>query len=154
MKRMSEETSVERWKYVEELEGADKVDDLKELAEQEHLRHIPMSIAVYEITGPLFFGAADQLKEIGVGSHTRCLILRMRGVPALDVTALNALKDLRVRLKKQGITLVLSHVNEQPMNVMEKGGFIERVGAENVCENIDAAIARAEQIVSKPKVKK
>ena len=113
-----------------------------------------MTIAVYEITGPLFFGAADQLKEIGVKAHTRCLILRMRGVPALDVTALNALKDLRVRLKKQGITLVLSHVNEQPMHVMEKGGFLEKVGEQNVCENIDAAIERAEFIVSQPKVKK
>lgn len=151
MKRMSDETSVERWTYVEELDGADEADDLKELAEQENLRHIPLSISVYEITGPLFFGAADQLKEIGVSSHTRCLILRMRGVPALDVTALNALKDLRLRLRKQGIILVLSHVNEQPMNVMEKGGFLEKVGAENICDNIDEAIARAEVIVSQPR---
>ena len=154
MKRMSEETSVERWTYVEELAEEKHVDDLKELAEQEHLRQIPMSIAVYEITGPLFFGAADQLKEIGVKKQTRVLILRMRGVPALDVTALNALKDLRVRLKRQGITLVLSHVNEQPLRVMEKGGFLEKVGADNICENIDAAIERAEFLVSKPKAKK
>ena len=150
MKRMSEETSVERWKYVEEVEGADKVDDLKELAEQEHLRHIPLSISVYEITGPLFFGAADQLKEIGVKSHTRCLVLRMRGVPALDVTALNALQELRQRCRKQKITLVLSHVNEQPMRVMEKAGFVDKVGREYFCENIDAAIERAEFIVSQP----
>ena len=138
----------------EELAEAKEVDDLKELAEQEHLRQIPMSICVYEITGPLFFGAADQLKEIGVKSQTRVLILRMRGVPALDITALNALKDLRVRLKRQGITLVLSHVNEQPMKVMEKGGFLEKVGEENICENIDAAIERAEYLISQPKEKK
>ena len=55
--------------------------------------------------------------------------------------------------KKQGITLVLSHVNEQPMKVMEKGGFLEKVGEQNICENIDAAIERAEFIVSQPKAK-
>ena len=154
MKRMSDETSVERWKYVEELEGADEVEDLKELAEQENLRHIPLSISVYEITGHLFFGAADQLKEIGIGTQTRCLVLRMRGVPALDVTALNALQELRLRCKRQKITLVLSHVNEQPMKVMEKAGFVDKVGRENFCENIDAAIERAEYIVSRPQKNK
>ena len=127
---------------------------MKELAEQENLRHIPLSISVYEITGPLFFGAADQLKEIGIGHNTRCLVLRMRGVPALDVTAMNALQELRQRCRRQKITLVLSHVNEQPMKVMEKAGFVDKVGRENFCENIDAAIARAEEIVSKPLPKK
>ncbi len=154
MKRMSEETSVERWKYVEEIEGADEAENLKELAEQENLRHIPMSISVYEITGPLFFGAADQLKEIGIGTHTRCLILRMQGVPALDVTAMNALQELRLRCKRQKITLVLSHVNEQPYRAMEKAGFIDKIGTENVCKSIDDAIQRAEDIVSRPPAKK
>ena len=77
---------------------------------------------------------------------TKYLIIRMRSVPSLDITAMNALTSLCEKCKKHGITLVMSHVNEQPMRVMQKAGFVKLVGKENFCENIDAAIARAEQL--------
>ena len=60
----------------------------------EHLQKLPLQIRVYEISGPLFFGAASVIEEIVVKDFTTCLVLRMRSVPALDSTALNALKDL------------------------------------------------------------
>lgn len=129
MKRMSDETGVVGWKYVEE-----ETDD------SEKLKVLPKEIRVYEITGPLFFGAADRIAQISMKEYTKCIIFRMRSVPAIDVTAMNALQELYARCEKQGISLVFSHVNDQPMRVMEKAGFIEKIGRENFCDHIDIAV--------------
>ena len=137
MKRMSDVTEVHSWKYAED----------EEEAEREKLRKLSPHIKGYEISGPLFFGAADVIGRIAVKDHAKCLILRMRSVPALDSTALNAMTDLYKNCEKRGITLILSHVNQQPMKVMEKAGFAQKVGQENFCENIDRAIKRAEELV-------
>lgn len=137
IKRMSEETRVDSWVYVD--------DDTPEI--DDHLARLPLAIRVYEITGPLFFGASDAIEHIVVKDFTKCLILRMRSVPALDSTALNALKDLVDTCEKKGITIVFSHVNEQPMKVMKKAGFIELVGKEHFCPNIAAALKHAEDCI-------
>ena len=137
IKRMSEETHVDSWVYVD--------DDTPEI--DDHLARLPLAIRVYEITGPLFFGASDTIEHIIVKDFTKCLILRMRSVPALDSTALNALKDLVDTCEKKGITIVFSHVNEQPMKVMKKAGFIELVGKEHFCPNIAAALKHAEDCI-------
>lgn len=137
MKRMSDVAEVRSWKYAED----------EEEAEQEKLRQLPSSINVYEISGPLFFGAAGIIGQIAVKDHAKCLILRMRSVPALDSTALNALTELYDNCTRKKITLILSHVNQQPMKVMEKAGFAQKIGSENICDNINAAIARAEALV-------
>lgn len=137
IKRMSEETKVNGWTYVDE--DTPDVD--------EHLQKLPLQIRVYEISGPLFFGAASVIEEIVVKDFTNCLVLRMRSVPALDSTALNALKDLVQVCKSKGITIVFSHVNDQPMKVMEKAGFIELVGKVNFQPSISAALDRAEEII-------
>lgn len=137
IKRMSEETHAESWTYVD--------DDTQDVDEQ--LRRLPLQIRVYEITGPLFFGAADAIEHIVVKDFTTCLVLRMRSVPAIDSTAMNALRDLICVCESKGITVVFSHVNEQPMKVMQKTGFVELVGEENFCPNISAALKRAEEII-------
>ena len=141
IKRMSEETHVDSWTYVD--------DDTPDV--DEHLRRLPLQIRVYEITGPLFFGAADAIEHIVVKDFTTCLILRMRSVPALDSTALNALQNLTKVCESKGITLVFSHVNEQPMKVMVKSGFVDLVGKENFCPNIRAALDHAEKIIATAK---
>jgi SulP family sulfate permease len=135
MKRMSDETSVTGWQRY------DEADDGRELM------HLPDTVSVFEITGPLFFGAAVQIGRIATTDKTKCLILRMRGVPALDSTAMNALTALCQRCKRDGITIVLSHVNEQPMHAMEHAGFVELIGRDNFCAHIGDAIARAEALV-------
>lgn len=141
IKRMSEETHVDSWTYVD--------DDTPDV--DEHLRRLPLQIRVYEIIGPLFFGAADAIEHIVVKDFTTCLILRMRSVPALDSTALNALQNLTKVCESKGITLVFSHVNEQPMKVMVKSGFVDLVGKENFCPNIRAALDHAEKIIATAK---
>ena len=141
IKRMSEETHVDSWTYVD--------DDTPDV--DEHLRRLPLQIRVYEITGPLFFGAADAIEHIVVKDFTTCLILRMRSVPALDSTALNALQNLTKVCESKGITLVFSHVNEQHMKVMVKSGFVDLVGKDNFCPNIRAALEYAEKIIATSK---
>ena len=137
IKRMSEETHADSWVYTD--------DDTPDI--DEHLQKLPLQIRVYEITGPLFFGAADAIEHIVVKDFTSCLVLRMRGIPALDSTAMNALQNLVKTCEGKGITLVFSHVNEQPMHVMEKAGFVELVGKENFQSNISAALKRAEEVI-------
>ena len=139
IKRMSEETHADSWVYVDDDSPA--VD--------EHLQKLPLEIRVYEVTGPLFFGAADAIEHIAVKDFTKCLILRMRSVPAIDSTAMNALKNLTKLCESKGITLVFSHVNEQPMKVMKKSGFVELVGEENFCPNISDALTHAEELISR-----
>jgi len=136
MKRMSEETSVTGWKYVDAENDNDSLD----------LKVVPQNVRVYEIVGPLFFGAADKILDITVKEYTSCLVLRMRGVSAIDATAMNSLEQLYEKCQSKGISLVLSHVNEQPLHAMQKSGFYEKVGAENFCAHIDEALVRANEI--------
>lgn len=138
IKRMSEETHIDSWTYVD--------DDTPDI--NENLKKLPLQIRVYEITGPLFFGAADAIEHIVVKDFTKCLVIRMRSVPALDTTAMNALKNLAKVCQAKGITMVFSHVNEQPMHVMGKAGFVEIIGEENFRPNISSALNRAEEIIT------
>lgn len=139
MKRMSEVTEVEGWKYIDDENDPESID----------LRVVPDHTLVYEISGPMFFGAADKIMKISANEDTKCLIIRMRSVNAIDATAMHSLELLLNDCEKKGVQVVLSHVNGQPMQVMEKAGFVNKIGEENFCAHIDEAIARAEAIVLK-----
>jgi SulP family sulfate permease len=132
MKRMSDETEVAGWKYIDDDTDPDSLQ----------LRTVPKNIRVYEMSGPLFFGAADKIMEIHTKDFNNCLILRMRSVNAIDATAMHALEMLWEECRKNNVTLVFSHVNEQPMAAMKKSGLYDKVGAENFCIHIDDALAR------------
>ena len=134
MKRMSDVTQVEGWKYIHDEEDPDSIE----------LRTVPDNTLVYEISGPMFFAAADKLLEIHVSEKTECLVIRMRSVNAIDATAMHNLEQLMKKCKKYGVHMILSHVNEQPMKVMQKSGFYEIVGEENFCAHIDEALERAQ----------
>ncbi len=142
LKRMSEESYIKSWKYVNENKQADP--DSAETKKK--LMEIPDYIRVYEATGPMFFGAANQIEQIYFKDMTKCLILRMRGVPAIDSTAMNSLTALYERCEKKDITLIFSHVNEQPLKAMKKSGLYKTVGAENFCADIHEAIERAKSL--------
>lgn len=138
MKRMSEEAAIRGWVDFDELDENDP--------DRTELKKIPKHISVYEISGPLFFGAVDILNEITVKSFTKALIIRMRSVPAIDVTALRSLEMLIKKCQKKNIALIFSHVNEQPMKALEKSNMVDIVGRENFLPHIDDAIARAIEI--------
>lgn len=138
MKRMAETADVKAWKYVEQPDVTP--------GEAEKLRDVPRSIRVFEISGPMFFAAADQLLQIDSKKYTKVIVIRMRSVPAIDASAMHALRELADRAKRKQITLVFSHVNEQPMSVMKKDGFVDYVGAENFRTNIVEALNYAENL--------
>lgn len=139
MKRMAETADVKAWKYTD-------APDITP-GEAEKLRDIPHSIRVFEICGPLFFAAADEILRIQSEKSTKVIVIRMRSVPAIDASAMRSLRQLAARAKKKKITLVFSHVNEQPMSVMKKDGFIEHIGEENFHPNIVEALDYAEALV-------
>ena len=139
MKRMAETADIKAWKYTDSPDITP--------GEAEKLRDIPHSISVFEICGPMFFAAADQILNINSNHHTKVVVIRMRSVPAIDASAMRSLHELANRAKRKNITLVFSHVNEQPMRVMEKDGFIGLVGKENFHHNIVDALDYAEALV-------
>ena len=139
MKRMSDVSDIYGWKYEEDdREGDDR--------ERIDLKPVPKHVMVFEVDGPMFFGAADKIAQIPLDTKKQVLILRMRSVPAMDATALNSLKKLHARCRKAHITMILSHVNEQPMSVMEKSCFDLEIGRDNIAVSIDAALSRAAMI--------
>ena len=142
IKRMSDVSSIRGWTYRDGEDDSEENDPMH-IA----LKSVPKGTLVYEIDGPMFFGVADNFLNISVNDDTKVLILRMRSVPAMDITALQSLEKVYDKCKKKDVTVLLSHVNEQPMKVMEKAGFAEKIGAENFCENIDAALVRAGELV-------
>ena len=102
---------------------------------------------VFEITGPMFFGMADKIPSMEhADPEKRVLVLRMRGVPAVDTTAMNSIHKLWEECRRHEIQMVFSHVNEQPMSVFQKAGFVAEVGAEYFRPNIDAALEFAETL--------
>lgn len=143
MKRMSDVSSVQGWKYFDPDEDPDGPE----------LKKVPKQVRVYEITGPMFFGDADQLAGVSFKDFTKVIIIRMRGVPALDATAMHSMEELHKRCEEKGVKLVFSHVNEQPYKTMEKSGFIEKVGKENFRPHIDDALEWASKISSEDKEK-
>ena len=133
LKRMSDEADVHGWEYFDEETDTESLS----------MRSVPKHVRVYEISGPMFFGMTDMISEITVKEFTRVLVIRMRGVPALDASAMKSLEDLYNRCNKAGVKVVFSHVNAQPMKTMEKAGFVEKVGRDNFCAHIDDALERA-----------
>lgn len=149
MKRMADVTGVHSWKYIDE--DSDEDSDFNEDTNPDgiNLRQVPQNTLVYEIVGPMFFAATDKFMNISSSASKNVIILRMRSVPAMDASGLRTLKKIFATCKKKKITLIFSHIQEQPMSMMIKAGFDKEVGDENFCENIDAALARAEKLNKK-----
>lgn len=137
MKRMADVTEVHGWVYVD-----DEDSDPDNIA----LKKVPDNTRVYEINGPMFFGASDKFSYMLDDTNIDVLCIRMRNVPAIDATGVETLDKITKRCKKHNISVIFSHVNEQPMQAMEKAGFVERIGKENFCDHIDNALLRAEEL--------
>jgi SulP family sulfate permease len=143
MKRMSEVTNISILREEFEETGAPSGDDQGAI----YRRQIPPDVEVYEINGPFFFGAAEKFKQtLGeVSRKPRILVIRMRHVPAIDSTAMHALKDLVRRTRKQGTEVVLSDVHSQPLIALGRSGLLDEIGDDNLFGNIDEALEAARQ---------
>ena len=141
MKRMSDVTDAYGWKEFNDKNDKDQIK----------YKTVPDNVSVFEITGPIFFGASTKVADIIKGSNKKILILRMRSVPAIDATGIHSFESIIKMCKASDKTLILSHVNEQPMKTLRKSGMYKEIGEENICRNIDAALKRADKILSENK---
>ncbi|MDE6209724.1 MAG: STAS domain-containing protein [Lachnospiraceae bacterium] len=149
MKRMADVTEMKEWQYIDDYNKVNNENETyNEDTDSEHinLKSVPRHTLVFEITGPLFFGASDKLNQVVHDTDEDIVILRMRSVPAMDATAMHTLEKVYATCLKNNIKLIFSHVNAQPMSVMIKSEFTKKVGEENFCKNIDEAIIRANEI--------
>lgn len=122
----------------------DEIDPNKESDLEVHEEHliIPKGVEVYEINGPYFFGIATKFEEVmaELGDRPKIRIIRMRKVPFIDSTGIHNLATLCRMSQKENIHVILSGVNEQVHAVLEKSGFYELLGKENICSNINEAL--------------
>ena len=129
MKRMADVTNIRPWT---------KGDD-------ERLKDVPNGTKVFEIDGPMFFATSEKISELTLDKDTRIVIVRMRNVVSLDISAMRSLSALYEKYEKAQVRVLFSHVNPQPMSVMKKAGFYDMVGEENFLNNIDEALEYAKQ---------
>jgi SulP family sulfate permease len=143
MKRMADVTQTSYLK--DEIEETD-FDDEERVSE----RRVPDGVAVFEIYGPFFFGAADKFKSTlnRVDKKPKVIVLRMRHVLTMDATGLHALEDVNEKAKRDGTALILSGVHAQPLVVMKQSGFADILGMENMTTTLDSALARAREVLA------
>ncbi len=130
-----------------EVEG----DDPEELpARSRYLRHVPDNVEIFDVQGPFFFGAVEKFKDNvfrNMEDNIEYVLLRMRLVPALDASGLHVLEDFLAYCQRRNITLLFCGVQPQPFKVMRRDSpFMAKLNAENICENIDAALARIAEL--------
>jgi len=134
MKRMADTTHFRFWTAAEGVEDNGR------------FKKIPEHTAVIDIDGPIFFASSDKFNSVPMYEGVTVMILRMQKVQAMDISAIRTLTAGLNACREQNVTLLLSHVNEQPMKVMKKAGFILELGEENILTNIDEALERAEKL--------
>ena len=143
IRRISETSSISIFKdKVHEADFVEGSVDTEKL-------HLPEGVEVYEIEGPFFFGVANKFEETmkTISDRNKIQIIRMRKVPFMDSTGAHNLKNLIKSAQKDKVQILLSGVNKNVHAVLEKNGIVELLSTENVCSNINEALARAEEIV-------
>lgn len=145
MRRVMETTEISVIK--DEIDPSAEMD----MTTNEEALVIPDGVEVYEINGPYFFGIATKFEEtmVQLGDSPKVRIIRMRKVPFIDSTGIYNLGNLCVMSQKEKTTIILSGVNEKVHQVLEKSGFYELLGKENICSNINEALERAKEIIEK-----
>jgi SulP family sulfate permease len=102
---------------------------------------VPPGVQVFELFGPLFFGAVGKIEALPalLPPGTRALVLEMHRMISLDTSGLDALQQLHKTLQRQQIALVLANVNDQPLSLIRRSGFEAEVGPDNIVPTVAAA---------------
>ena len=149
MKRMADVTNVGAiTREFQETPDGTMTDDPGGIAR----RAVPDGVEVYEVNGPFFFGAADKIRDVlgVIAKKPRVFILRLRNVPAIDATGIRVLDDLAVTFRHQGIRLIIAGLHAQPLFALDRAGFLDRYGRENLAGDLDEALARASASAAAP----
>jgi SulP family sulfate permease len=149
MKRMAEVTNVRALTREFEDDGVDRYDSDENGI---RLKDIPPGVEVYEINGAFFFGAAETFRDTiaAIAEKPRVLIIRMRDVLLLDSTGMHALRDVVHRSRKDGTAVLLADLHMQPLVALTGSAILEEIGKDNVCANLDDALARASELIASP----
>ena len=144
MRRMAEVTDVTM--ITRELADGSSIDD----EDAALARQLPKRVVLYEINGPLFFGAAERFRNVlgEISEKPRVMVVRMRHVPAMDSTGIHALRELVRNGRKAKTEIVLAEVLAQPLAVLTNSGLVDEIGTEHVFESLDEALRRAGEIAS------
>lgn len=144
MKRIMETTQVSVIKDKMEMKNNSEF-----LSDSNNQLEIPKAVEIYEIDGPFFFGIANKFDESMriIGEKSKIRIIRMRKVPFIDSTAIHNLETLCLKSKNEGIYIILSGLRPQVKATLHKAGFDKLIGEENMCDNIDIALKRANEIL-------
>lgn len=138
MRRMAEVTNVTA--ISREIADGGNGDHREEVAAL--ARRLPKGVVLYEINGPLFFGAAERFRSVlgEISATPKVLIVRMRNVPAMDSTGIHALRELVRNGRRGGTRVILAEVLEQPRLVLGNAGLLDELGRENVLDTLEEAI--------------
>ena len=139
-----------------QVAALDEESDAAKAQGHEKVANVPPGVLIYRLFGALLFGAADKLDSVlhRATGDTRVIILHMPAVMALDGTAIHTLEEMHSKLKRQGRHLILSGPHTQPYFLMEKAGFLERLGYDNIAGDLESAVDRARALLPPPKPKK
>lgn len=146
MRRVNESSIIRV--FHDEIDPGENLD----VTVHEEKLHIPDGVGVYEIDGPYFFGIANKFDEImsEVAEAPKVRVIRMRKVPFIDSTGLHNLENLCVQSQRANIKVVLSGVNKHVRSMLLKAKFDALIGEENICSNINEALAKAGSYVGEP----
>lgn len=122
-------------------------DDPSEDRSTLQLFDIPDGVQAYDISGPFFFGTASKFQGAIDNRNIRVIVLRMKSVPAMDVSGLHALEELLLRAEKGHTTILFSGLRPQPLRVIERFGLMDLIGEHNIHHTMVEAIHHAAEIV-------
>ncbi len=131
MKRMADVAHVQKW---------------EKSKDEARLKNVPIGCAVFEFDGPMFFASSEKFATLPLDTDTKVVILRMKSVPSLDISAVRSLFAVLAICRENDVKVIMSHVNDQPMSVLKKAGFDTALGHENFAPNIDQALLMAEEL--------
>ena len=120
----------------------------------EPVKDVPKGVIIYRVFGALLFGSAEKLDRIirRSGGETKVVILHMAAVTAMDATALNRIENMHAKMKRHKEHLILSGPHTQPYFMLEKAGFFDALGRENVCADLESAVARARELLGRREI--
>ena len=142
--------------FIKRTSEATRITDVEQEHQPEAAQHslagreIPAGVVVFRIFGAFLFGASDKLETAlnRTRQKPRVLILKMQSLLAIDATGLNALEEIHAKLHRRGGHLVISGLRAQPLFAMERSGFIDRIGLQNLCADLDHALQRARELLA------
>ncbi len=139
MRNMMKSSSVEQLN----ITSNDRDEDLNKYK-------LPNKVDVFEINGPLFFGAAYKFKDAmkQIEEPAEILIIRMRNVPVIDATGIHILKDVCREIKVNGTKLILTEINsDQVMTELRKTRLLFQIGKANVTDTFEKAVQRSNEVL-------